>query len=661
MDFQGENVNSCHKGLLSASGMALLLVSGATLADNGDSSFRNRVRAAFEQDVPATDDTDMAEEFRKREEEARDPNLDTDIPEVSGRELGPRITVKQIRFHRLEEYPEFGIDRETIEGMAEALRIKFMKEDQVVAAGYTTENLKELALLLDGMNARYTPENLGPRQLQKLVSTIERQNARRGLTYADLEEIAAELTRYYRQQGLFLAQVQIPAQEVKDGVVTLTVQEGILGQVEVHDNQKYSAEQLASAFDHQRGSLVNHESIEETLYLLNDLPSLNITGYFSPGDNPGETRLNLKVRDESSWSLVTRMDNHGSLFTGDDRIFTSLNWLNPLGFGDALRVGYLRSSGNDNWDSEFGSNLGQLEYSVPIFGPRTRIQVSADYNEFTVHDAENPGNLINLLDIQGVNETYALSVEHKFKRSRDFNIRGSVSATDKKSDINARIELPADHVIGGEFGFYMDTLSAGSVPMLNMVNAKIQYGEFQSFVEPGRGSDFEKFAADTSSLLFLPIPFTGSQSRLLLKSRWQYSENALPSFEQFSLGGANGVRAFDVRDFSADQAAMLSAEWYLPFPDVLNPRIFDIQLNDIIQMALIADAGYGVVNNYEADVENDWAALSGAGLLFKFSWDESWASQVSVAWPTMSKSSISGTGDDAEAPTIYADFSYFLK
>lgn len=127
MDFQGENVNSCHKGLLSASGMALLLVSGATLADNGDSSFRNRVRAAFEQDVPATDDTDMAEEFRKREEEARDPNLDTDIPEVSGRELGPRITVKQIRFHRLEEYPEFGIDRETIEGMAEALRIKFMK------------------------------------------------------------------------------------------------------------------------------------------------------------------------------------------------------------------------------------------------------------------------------------------------------------------------------------------------------------------------------------------------------------------------------------------------------------------------------------------------------------------------------------------------------
>lgn len=659
--FQGANVNVFHKGLLSASGLAVLLGPITVFAEDGNSSFRNRVRAAFEQDVPAPKGADMAEEFMKREKEARDPNLDTEIPEVSGRELGPRITVKQIRFHRLEEFPEFGIDRKTVEGMAETLRLKFMKEDQVVAAGYTIDNLKELALLLDGMNARYTPGDLGPRQLQQLVQTIERQNARRGLTYADLEEIAAELTRYYRQQGLFLAQVQIPAQEVKDGIVTLTVQEGILGQVEVHDNEKYSAKRLASAFSGQRGKLVNHDSIEETLYLLNDYPSLNITGYFSPGDNPGETRLNLKVRDESSWNLVTRMDNHGSLFTGDDRIFTSLNWLNPLGFGDALRIGYLKSSGNDRWDSEFGSDLGQLEYSIPVFGPRTRIQISADYNEFTVHDAENPANLINLLDIQGVNESYALSVEHKLKRSRDFNITASMSATDKKTEINARIELPEDHVIGGEVGVYMDSLSAGSVPMLNMVNAKIQYGEFQSVVEPERGNTFEKFAADTSSLLFLPMPFSEGKTRLLLKSRWQYSENALPSFEQFSLGGANGVRAFDVRDFSADQAAMLIAEWYLPFPEALNPRVFDNQLNDIVQVAVIADAGYGVVNSFEADAGNDWAALSGAGLLFKFSWDESWASQVSVAWPTMSKSSVSGTGGDADTPTVYADFSYFLK
>jgi len=653
-------VRSCCRIRWWISALGLLVFSTAVPAQDSESSFRSRVRAAFDQDLPTVNDADMSEEFKKRAEQARDPNLDTDIPEVSGRDLGPRITVTEFKFHRLEEFPEFGIDRATIEGMAEDLRIKFMKEDQVVAAGYTVENLKELALLLDGMGARYAPENLGPRELQKLVNVIERQNAQRGLTYADLEEIAADITRYYREQGLFLAQVQIPAQEVKDGVVTLTVQEGILGQVEVHDNQKYSVQQLASAFDSQRGALVNHDAIEESLYLLNDLPSLNITGYFSPGDNPGETRLNLKVRDESSWQLVSRMDNHGSLFTGDNRVFTSFDWLNPLGFGDALTIGYLKSSGDNDWSSDLGSDLGQFRYSFPLFGPRTRLQLSADYNEFTVFDAENRRNQINFLDIQGVNQTYALTVDHKFRRSRDFNITGSFSATEKKSEITARIELPADHVVGGELGLYIDKLSSGSIPMLNMVNAKFQYGNFQSFVEPERGDEFEKVAADTSSLLFLPMPFGDEKSRLILRSRWQYSENTLPSFEQFSLGGANGVRAFDVRDFSADQAGLLSAEWYFPLPDAMNPRVFASRVGDIVQMALIADAGYGVVNNYETEVENDWAALSGAGLLFKFGWSDSWTSQVSVAWPTMSKSSVEGTGDDADDPTIYADFSYFL-
>ncbi|QIL90425.1 ShlB/FhaC/HecB family hemolysin secretion/activation protein [Microbulbifer sp. SH-1] len=664
--FQGGNVALKNKGLLWGSVWGLLFSSSVVVADDGDSGFRSRVKQAFEQDIPHVDDADVAEEFERRAKEARDPNLDTDIPEVSGREIGPRISVREFRFHRLVEYPEFGIERKIIEEKAEELRVKYMQEDKIVAAGYTVDNLKEIALLLDGMGARYAPDSLGPRELRKLVNVLERQNAQRGLSYVDLEDIAAELTRFYRQQGLFLAQVQIPAQEVKDGIVTFSVQEGILGQISVHDNKEYKERQLASAFAGQQGKLVNHKDIEESLYLLNDLPALNVTGYFSPGDNPGETRLNLKVRDENSWRLVTRMDNHGSVFTGDNRIFTSVDWFNPLGIGDELTVGYLKSAGIDSFDSGFGSNLGQFKYSLPVFSPRTRVQVSADYNQFKIQDVEDKGNFINLLQLEGVNESYALSVEHKFKRSRDFNISGFFSLTDKKSELTSITPIldQWDHAVGGEVGVYLDHLSGGVVPMLNVVNAKVQYGELDSYsglTQLETASDFEKFAAETSSLLFLPMPFADSKARLIVKSRWQYSEDGLPAFEQFSLGGANGVRAFDVRDFSADQAGLVSAEWYPAFPDAINPRIFGNRLNDMLQVALIADAGYGVVNNFEAELANDWAAFSGAGFLFKFSWSENWASQLSVAWPTMSKSSIDGAGDNADDPTVYADFSYFLQ
>ncbi|SFC36142.1 Hemolysin activation/secretion protein [Microbulbifer thermotolerans] len=649
------------KNQLAFAGVSLLLPA-FVCAQEGESGFRSRVRAAFDQNAPTIAEPDVTRDFLQRTQEREDPNLNTDIPEIARRNHGPRITVKKFRFHRLEEYPEFGITREVVEQLAEELRVKFMKEDQILAGGYTKENLEELALLLDSMNAQYAPEELGAAQLRKLVSIIEKQNAERGLSYGDLEEIAAELTRFYRRQGLFLAQVQIPAQEVENGVVTLTVQEGLLGQVAAEGNRKYSLEQLAIPFEDQRGKLVDHKSIEEGLYLLNDLPSLNVTGYFSPGDNPGETKLNLKVRDENPWRAVTRLDNHGSAFTGDQRSFTSVDWLNPLGIGDALTIGYLKSTNADNLDSDFGSDLAQFRYSLPLFGPRTRLQFSADYNEFSLQDLKDPNNVVNLLNIEGVNESYALSVDHKFRRSRDFNLTGSFSLTNKKSDLNAIIELPepGDHVYGGEVGFYVDSLSNGTVPMLNILNAKIQYGEHQKEVDPERGNDFTKFALETSSLFFVPLPFTDTQSRLILKSRWQYSDSSLPAFEQFSLGGASGVRAFDVRDFSADRAGLLSAEWYFDFPDALNPRIFDYRLNDILQVALIADGGYGVVNNYEQDIHDDWAGLSGAGLLFKLSWEESFASQISVAWPTMSKSSVEGTGDDADDPAIYADFSFFF-
>ncbi|MCW8126050.1 ShlB/FhaC/HecB family hemolysin secretion/activation protein [Microbulbifer halophilus] len=654
---------SRYRSRLAVVGASLLLLPPAAQSQDEGSSFRSKVRAAFDQDVPTVSEQDASREFLQRRREARDPNLDTDIPEASQRTEGPRISVKEFRFHRLKEFPEYGVTREKVQRLAEELRVKFMKEDQLVASGYTVEELEELALQLDGIGARYNAEDLGPAELRRLVNMVEKQNAERGLTFGDLEEIAAEMTRFYRKQGLFLAQVLIPAQEVSDGVVTLTVQEGLLGQIVADDNKKYSLEQLSEPFEGQRGQLVSHDSVEEGLYLLNDLPSLNITGYFSAGENPGETKLNLRVRDESSWRMVSRFDNHGSTFTGDQRMFNSVDWLNPLGIGDALTLGYLKSSDASNLDEDFGSDLGQFRYSLPMFGARTRLQLSADYNQFKLHDVENPNNVVNLLEIEGVNESYAVSIDHKFRRSRDFNLTGSFSLTEKKSELEAIVPLPepGDHVYGGELGLYVDTLSSGAVSMLNILNAKVQYGEHQNPVEEERGVDFTKFAADSNSLILVPMPFSDKKSRLILKSRWQYSDSSLPAFEQFPLGGANGVRSFNVRDFSADTAGLLSAEWYLDFPDTINPRILGRELNDILQVALIADGGYGVVRNYEEGEHDDWARFSGAGLLFKMSWNESFSSQVSVAWPTMSKSSVDGTGDDADDPAIYADLTFFFN
>jgi len=47
----------------------------------------------------------------------------------------------------------------------------------------------------------------------------------RSLSFADLEEAAATITRYYRKNGYLVARAYVPAQQIKDGVVEITVLE----------------------------------------------------------------------------------------------------------------------------------------------------------------------------------------------------------------------------------------------------------------------------------------------------------------------------------------------------------------------------------------------------------------------------------------------------
>lgn len=635
-----------------------------------NSNFLRSVRSAFDQDnISIQDpDQDLTREYYQRTVEANEPKLDTNIPTQKMREEGPRILVKKFEFLRLVEFPEAGITRAEVETRAEELRRSYMKEDEIFASGYTRTELEELADQLTKINAIDDPSSLSGSDLQQLVAVMRRQKAERGVSYADLEEITSELTAYYRTQGLFLAQVQIPAQEVEAGVITLTVQEGVLGKVAVEDNKGYGFKLLTQPFKNDIGQLVSHDEVEEGLYLLNDLPGLNVTGYFSAGDAPGETALNLKVREEDRWSATVRADNHGSTFTGDQRLYTLFDALNPLGIGDALTIGYLKSNSYEDFDNDFGSDLGQFKYSLPVFGPRTRFEISADYNQFVLLDRDDEDNPVNGLEIEGVNETYAASLDHKFYRSRAFNLSGALSFTDKQTQIDSNVNsaVSGDHVRGGELGFYVDGLGE-TVQMLNMANMKLQYGEHQNEVDAARGDDFYKFALDTNSLFFVPLPFTDSSSRMVLKSRWQYSDSALPAFEQLSMGGANGVRGYTVRDISADQAALLNLEWYFPLPNALNPTIWaDNRLNDVLQLGLIADAAYGTINNYDEEVADQWARLASAGLMIKLNWEEFFAAQISVSHPLMSESSetldpINGEfGDDAKSAQVYADFSFFF-
>jgi len=571
---------------------------------------------------------------------------ENNIPPVSERQAGPRIAVTSIRFDTLPEYPERGITASAVQELVERLRRHYTHEDELFASGFTRTELEELAKQLQDIGAQDNPDAVGGEQVTQLVETLRRQKQERGLSYADLDDIANQITRFYREHGLILAKAYIPAQKVQNGAITFSVLEGKLGNVAVQGNKKYSEERLREPFEDQVGKAVDSRRIEETLYLLNDYPGLNTYGFFSAGSTPGTTDLNLQVRQEKPLRFTLRGDNYGSRFTGDQRLFGMLDWFNPLGIGDQLSIGWLQSR------SPVSSRLGVLDYSLPVFSPRTRLSISYDHNDFSL---DNSSEALRVLDIAGTNTNLTLALEHQLLRSRASNLSLGVAVADKKTTLDSVIDLPSanEHVRELELRLNTDHLS-DRYRLLNMAALAVQYGKFQGEVAAGRDDQYYKLALDTSSLKFVTIPYAGVDTRFLLRTKLRYSKSALPAFEQLSLGGADGVRSFTVSDFSADTAALVSAEWYWPLPG-------GAKVNDLFQFGLFSDSAYGVQNSYQSAVSDKWAYLSGFGLLLKFAWNEWFSAQLSVAHPSSSKSNLDGAGENAKNVQSFLSFTWVLE
>ena len=225
---------------------------------------------------------------------------DMDIPNVRERdpdpEGGPHLSISEFRLQGIVEFPELGITRAEISKMVEDIRFDMMGEEKILESGYTLEELGDVSDLLGEIEDETIGRHVTSLDVQKLVWLVREQRQNRGITLGMIETIADTITNYYRERGFILAKAYIPEQEVRDGVVTLTLLLGTLGEIVVNNNQLYSEESLSSVFDSVLAKPITSSFIEERLYLINDFPGITAQGFFEPGSQVGDTKLNINVK-----------------------------------------------------------------------------------------------------------------------------------------------------------------------------------------------------------------------------------------------------------------------------------------------------------------------------------------------------------------------------
>ena len=572
---------------------------------------------------------------------------DLDIPGVRDRdpdpESGPRLNITRFKLEGIVEFPELGITKADIDALIEGIRFDLMEEFKVQESGFTEAEIEEVSKLLVDIEDETLDRHVTELEVQRLVWLVREQRSKRGVTLGQIETVADRITQFYRQRGFILAKAYIPQQEVRDGVVTLTLLLGSLGQVEVLNNEIYDHDTLSAVFDDWYTKPVTNDVVEENLYLINDYPGIVTTGFFEPGDQVGDTRLNLNVQNEQRYEINTRIDNHGSEQTGEYRLYGEFKINNLLGNADQLHVAALYTFEPDN------SDYAQLRYSSRVFSPRLEIAAGTSNNDFVL----GPGNSesINNLELTGSTEQVDITATYRFKRSRTNSLYGII----KFEEIESQLRIGAfpglgdagldDIVNNTTLSFSYDLLDEEDI-ILHQGDFSLLFGSFDKGAEIGQDEDFTILSANYNLLTFWQLPFFDSRTRLVYRASLQYTESALSSINQYSLAGPTRVRAYETNQFSADNAVYTGVDWVFNAPDFFDWEIGDSNFKNIARPFVFLEASWGETLSLLNSVDDITGQLLGAGIGLQFSYSNVFQGNLQFAFPLDEDFS----SDDIEVP-----------
>jgi len=576
---------------------------------------------------------------------------DLDVPAVRDRSpdptAGPRLAVSEFRIQGLVEFPELGITRKTLTQLVENIRFTIMEEGKLLESGYTIDELGEISDLLVEIEEETVERHVSPLEVQKLVWLIREQRGKRGVTLGQIEVVANKITRFYRERGFILARAFIPKQRVRDGVVSLTLLLGILGDVSIKNNNMYDAGLLRTVFDDLLTKPVTNKMVEENLFIINSFPGINVDGYFEPGYQVGDTRLNINVKNEARYNANIRVDNHGTDESGLYRFYTDLQVNNLLGIADYMKVSLLQAKSPDN------TTYWQLAFESNFFSPRFRAGIESSRNQFVVDQtiAEN-------FDLSGNVDVLSLYGKYIQERGRTENSSYELRTETIKSDVkfgnfsNENNELR--HVSIKYNLDYLDDVNK----RLHEGNIKYIRGKFEAGKQENQDENYNILSADYTLLTFLQVPFTESTSRLIFRSSLQYSGTNLSAIARFSLAGPTRVRGFSPSFFTADDALYLGTDWVFNSPDIFDVQMGSVNFKTFAKPFVFFDYGYGKQYTLLTEQKDPTGQLADVGIGLQFSYGYNFSGNLQLAYKVLNELTNTTAQPEADNKRLLFDMQY---
>ncbi len=162
-------------------------------------------------------------------------------------------------------------------------------------------------------------------------------------TIDTVEAARSSLEQTYRNNGYPTVFVDIPEQDVDNGIVTLVVTEGEVGRISITGSRYYSLgkirEQVPSL---QEGNTPYMPRVQEELASLNKgVAGRTVTPVMRPGDTPGQLDVELKVEDEFPLHGSIDINDRFIANTSRLRLNATLRYDNLWQKGHSASLGYV--------------------------------------------------------------------------------------------------------------------------------------------------------------------------------------------------------------------------------------------------------------------------------------------------------------------------------
>ena len=468
----------------------------------------------------------------------------------------------------------------------------------------------------------------------------------RQLTLDQIKEAGDALTNLYAQMGR-MAQAVIPPQDVVNGVITIKIIEGKVGNVIIELN-KESPSRLKSEViqkfitnSNEPGNLIDLKGLERSLAILNETPGNEVSGELAEGDKEETTNILVNAKDTGLFAGRVDLSNYGAANTGPAQATASLSLNNPSGNGDQATLDVIGSQ---------GSVYGQLRYGLPVGydGWRVSAGVSAlDYKSLSSYSTTIS---------QGTAQTYGIYSIYALERTarstknviinfenKNYNnqTNGIESSNYQLNDLSLGIN--GTNFIGQAYASWGATATLGSLSINNSNQAN---NDAQGAATKGT---FAKLGFNGSITQPLPI----DETNLVASIYGQLANKNLNSAEQIYMGGPYGVRAYPVAQGGGAQGAIASVE-------INHNLIEDLQVGVFFDAGLVQQY-VSTYNNWQGQTNaNNTYSLYATGLSAKYQYEKVQLSG-SLAWRVGNNPLYTQSGQQLNTDNMYRSVQGWIK